>query len=502
MNIRNPFARSGYLMILAIVLFHMTELTAQVLMDMEKALDIAIVNSPTMQQVELNLLRNQELLNAQRARLKSQFGLVLNPFEYERSNRFDRRTSEWFLNESASSTGTFSINQRILPTDGTIALYNTFWYDYNNSQSAGAVNPISRTWNNRLYLQLTQPIFTYNRTKVELKKVELSYETALLTYLLQKLSLERNVAQKFYAVYSMQMRLDIANEELKNNQASHEITKNKVDGGLLALEELYQSEVNLATSRSSVYTAELNLQNAMDELKVVIGMPLTDDFELVTMLKADSVQIDPDMALSHALENRMELRQRSIDIENSRFNLLDAKTTNEFAGSISASFGITANHEDLGQLFDNPTNTPSVGLTLNIPIFDWGERKSEIKAAEAEIKRTEIDLEMEKMDIQVNVRSIIRSIKNLENQIIIQEKTVDNAELTYEINLERYKNGDLTSLDLGIIQSQLSDNKMSLTNAIIDYKLELLNLKIQTLYDFEYQGPIIPKELLEKKNNQ
>jgi len=477
-------------------------LRAQVLMDMEKALDIAMENSPTMQQVELDLARNQELLNAQRARLKSQFGLVLNPFEYERSNRFDRRTSEWFLNESASSTGTLSINQRILPTDGTISLYNTFWYDYNNSKSAGAVDPISRTWNNRLYLQLTQPIFTYNRTKVELSRVELSYETALLRYLLQKLSLERNVAQTFYAVYSMQMRLDIANEELKNNQESHEIIKNKVDGGLLALEELYQSEVNLATSRSSVYTAELNFQNAMDELKVVIGMPLTDEFEVLTVIKADSVEIDPDMALNHALTNRMELRQRSIDIENSMFNLLEAKTTNEFAGSISASFGITANQEDLGQLFENPTNTPSVGLTLNIPIFDWGERKSEIMAAEASIKSAEIDLEIEKIDIQVNIRSIIRNIKNLENQITIQEKTVDNAELTYQINLERYKNGDLTSLDLGIIQSQLSDNKMALTNAIIDYKLELLNLKIQTLYDFEYDVSIIPEELLKKEEKQ
>ena len=500
MRSTNPFSRYRYLWLMLLLTFMATGLRAQVLMDMEKALDIAILNSPIMQQVELDLLRNQELLNAQRARLKSQFGLVLNPFEYERANRFDRRTSEWFLNESATSTGTFSINQRILPTDGTISLYNTFWYDYNNSQSTGAVDPISRTWNNRLYLQLTQPIFTYNRTKVELSRVELSYETALLRYLLQKLSLERNVAQTFYAVYSMQMRLDIANEELKNNQASHEITRNKVEGGLQALEELYQSEVNLATSRSSVYTSELNLLNAMDELKVVIGMPLTDEFELLTVIKADSVEIDPDMALNHALENRMELRQRAIDIENSMFNLLEAKTTNEFAGSISASFGITANHEDLSQLFDNPTNTPSVGLTLNIPIFDWGERKSEIKAAEADIKSTEIDLEIEKINIQVNIRSIIRSIKNLENQIIIQEKTVDNAELTYDINLERYKNGDLTSLDLGIIQSQLSDNKMALTNAIIDLKLELLNLKIQTLYDFEFQVSIIPGELFEEEN--
>jgi len=492
----NPIKFCSILLLATLLLFRFSESEGQVLLDMEKAMEIAIENSPIMQQVELDLLRSQEKLNAQRARLKSQFSLVLNPFDYERSNRFDRRTSEWFLNESASSAGTFRINQRILPTDGTIALRNTFSYDYNNSESPGATDPISRTWNNRLSLDLTQPIFTYNRTKVELETVELSYEAALLRYLLQNLSLERNVASSFYSVYSRQLRLDIANEELSNNRESHAIISNKVEGGLLALEELYQSEVNLATSHSAVYNAELNLQNSMDDFKVIVGMPLTDQFEIVTIIKADSVDVDPDMAINHALENRMELRQREISIENSMFSLMDAKTVNEFAGSITASFGLTANNEALEKLFGNPTTTPAVGLTLNIPIFDWGERKSEIKAAEATLKSAEIDLEVEKTDIQVNIRSIVRSLKNLENQIVIQERTVENAELTYDINLERYRNGDLTSLDLGIYQNQLSDRKMSLTNAIIDYKLELLNLKIQSLYDFENNTNIIPEELL------
>lgn len=485
-----------YIILISSLLFISGGIRAQVLLDMDKAMDIAIQNSPTMKQFELDLIRNRELLNAQRARLKSQFALVLNPFDYERSNRFDRRTSEWFLNESASSTGTLSIDQRILPTDGTLSLRNRFWYDYNKSESPNAIEPVSKTWNNMFMLELTQPIFTYNRTKVELERVELSYESALLRYLLQKLSLERFVAQNFYAVYSRQMSLDIANEELKNNMDSHEIIKNKVEGGLLALEELYQSEVNLATSRSSVYTAELNLMNAMDELKVTIGMPLEDDFELLTIIKADSVEVDPDMAIEQALENRMELRQREIDIQNSYFSLMDAKTVNEFAGSITASFGVTANDPALGNLFNKPTTTPAVGLTLNIPILDWGERKSEIKAAEAQLQSTEIDMDVEKIDIHVNVRSTIRSLKNLENQIVIQEKTVENAELTYDINLERYRNGDLTSLDLGIYQNQLSDTKLALTNAIIDYKLELLNLKIQTLYDYENKINIIPEELL------
>ncbi len=291
------------------------------------------------------------------------------------------------------------------------------------------------------------------------------------------------------------MSLEIAREDLKNNQESYEIIKNKVEGGLLALEELYQAEVNLATSRSGVFNGELTLANSMDQFKVLIGLPLDTSLLVAAEIMADTVPVNQELAISHALENRMELREREIDLENANFDLIVAKSTNEFAGSVTASFGVQSNDELFSQLFETPTNTPAIGLTFNIPLFDWGERKSEIKAAEASLKSTQISYEVERTDIVMNIRSVVRSLKNLENQIEIQRKTVENAELAYDINLERYRNGDLTSLDLGMYQNQLSESKMSLTNAIINYKIELLNLKIQTLYDFEKQIPIIPEEL-------
>jgi outer membrane protein TolC len=216
---------------------------------------------------------------------------------------------------------------------------------------------------------------------------------------------------------------------------------------------------------------------------------------------ADTIPVNQELAISHALDNRMELREREIDMEQANFDLIVARSTNEFAGSITASFGVQANDEQFSSLFETPTNTPAIGLTFNIPLFDWGERKSEIKAAEASLESSQISYQMERTDIEQNVRSVVRSLKNLENQIVIQRKTVENAELAYDINLERYRNGDLTSLDLGMYQNQLSESKLALTNAIIDYKIELLNLKIQTLYDFEKQMPIIPEELTGNQEN-
>ncbi|MDA3929907.1 MAG: TolC family protein, partial [Prolixibacteraceae bacterium] len=79
-------------------------------------------------------------------------------------------------------------------------------------------------------------------------------------------------------------------------------------------------------------------------------------------------------------------------------------------------------------------------------------------------------------------------------QIDIAKKSVENAQLTYELNLEKYENGDLTSMDLSLFQNQLSSKKNEYTSALINYKLELLNLKIQTLWDFETRKSIVPSE--------
>jgi len=68
---------------------------------------------------------------------------------------------------------------------------------------------------------------------------------------------------------------------------------------------------------------------------------------------------------------------------------------------------------------------------------------------------------------------------------------VQSAQLTYDINLERYKNGDLTSMDLNLIQNQLSQRKIDLVNSMIGYKLSLLDLKIESLWDFEKNQPAL-----------
>jgi outer membrane protein len=227
-------------------------------------------------------------------------------------------------------------------------------------------------------------------------------------------------------------------------------------------------------------------------------MSLYDDLIVLPNISVDPVKVDIAFAIDQGLANRMELRQRSIDVENSQFELIRTKALNEFKGNLGLSIGLFGDNPYFGDVYSNPTDNEEISLSLTIPLWDWGEKKSRIKATEATIESTNISLEEEQNDIILGIRKVYRNLLNLENQIGIARQNVKNAQLTYDLNLEKYKNGDLTGMDLNIYQNQLSEKQLSYTNSLISYKLELLNLKIQTLYDFEKKEQVSPVMSLEK----
>ena len=473
-------------------------LFAQQLLGLDKALEIARQNSPDIRRSLLNLERSQESLNAQNAALKSQFSLSLNPIDYSRNRSFDDFNSTWFTNESLGSSGTFTVSQPILLTDGTVSLVNRFGWqkstsDYNNIED--------RSFSNNLYLSLSQPLFTYNRLRLQLKELELDLENSNLSYAMQKLNLEKLVTQYFYNVYMAQMSLSISADELANTEKSYDMTKNKVEAGLAAKEELYQAELNFATAKSNVQNQRVSLENYKDQFKQYIGMDIYEEISVMANVDATPVTVDLSKAINYGLNSRMELRQREIDIETSQFDLITTKSLNEFKGDMNLSVGIIGDDKKLGDIYNNPTNNPKVSVSFNVPLFDWGEKKSRIKAQEAVIKTQELSMKEEKIQIIIDIRQVYRSLQNLTTQIDIAKQNEKNAQLTYEINLERYANGDLTSMDLNLFQTQLSEKKMAYAQALIDYKIELLNLKIQTLYDFEQGAGIVPEELIKKGKN-
>ena len=318
---------------------------AQMVLTLESALEYSIEHSPELQNVLLNLERYKLNLVAQRASLKSRFGLTLNPFTYSNNRSFDNRFSQWYTNESFSSNGTFSITQPIIWTDATVSLNNQFGWQKNVSISGETTNE-NRAFSNNLYLSINQPLFTYNKTKTDLETMELDYENALINYSLRRLSLESTITSSFYNVYTAKNNLEISEAELKDARQNFDIIKNKVEADLSARDELYQAELNLAQAISTVDNRKVSLENAKDDLKKILGIDIDTDFDIIAEVSAKPVKIDMMTAINSALGSRLELRQREISRISQDIQMKQIKETNSLDGSLSLSVGITGDDEN------------------------------------------------------------------------------------------------------------------------------------------------------------
>ena len=464
---------------------------AQVKLTIEQALDIAEENNPDIKSSKLSYERTQYLLEASRIALKPQFSMSVNPFSYSQRRTFDSYQSAWYTTKNVASNGTFRTELPILLTDGTLSLSDRFgWQNDESTTSIG--KKITERFTNEIQLRYAQPIFTYNRRKMEMERLEFDHENSGINYALQRLRTEQSITSQFYSLYSAQNSLDISRAELENSQQNYKIISAKVEADLSAREELYQAEVNLSNAESSVESATVSLNNAKDALKRTLGMPMSEEIDVLADIKVLPILIDPEKAIQVGLASRMELRQREINIASSDMELIRVKASNEFSGNVSLALGITADDRYLGNIYDNPTQSPSISISFNVPIFDWGQRKARIHAQEAAQTIAQLDYANLKVDIEVAIRQSLRNLANLSTQISIAEKSVRNTELTYELNQVRYREGNVTGLQMSQYQAQLSNARSSYITAQIRYKNELLSLKILTLYDFENDKPIIP----------
>lgn len=461
---------------------------AQQVLTLDKALELAYEHNPSLVQTRYSLEESELNLKVQRASLRSQFSLNVSPFRYTRNNVYDSYNSTWYTSETKRSGGTLGITQPVRWTDGTISLVNEFeWQDATNKNKAQN----NKSFNHDLSLRIEQPLFTYNRTRMRLKELELNLENARLNYEMRRLSLEKSVTSAYYNIYKVQKDLSITRDQYNNQKQNFEIIRRKSEAGLVKREEFYQARMNMASAEASVYSQEISLESVKDQFKLLIGLPLEEDILVLPDLELPVVNVDMNQAVSYGLEKRMELRQKEITLEKDVFDIIRAKAENEFKGNISVRVGLNALDEKLNRMYDKPTDNEQIGVSLTIPLIDWGAKKARVKSSELGREADELSLEEEKRTIVANIRDICRNLPVLLRQTEIRKENVENAEMTYRIQEGKYRDGNLSGMELLQYQNQLTQARQMYTNAVINYKVELLNLKIQTLWNFETGEPVV-----------
>ena len=183
---------------------------------------------------------------------------------------------------------------------------------------------------------------------------------------------------------------------------------------------------------------------------------------------------------SKTLQNNASLKQNQTNIAISEFNLKVNKANFMPTLGFNASYGLNrTENENLINPFGAKLITSdglNAGLNLTWNIFDGGATKTRVANSKIALENQQILLEQRRVNIENNLKN---TWDNYQNQLFVltaQEQNVISNQNNFDRTQERFKLGQITSLEFRQAQINLINAQTALNNAKFDAKLIELQL--------------------------
>ncbi|MDO9051281.1 MAG: TolC family outer membrane protein [Methylotenera sp.] len=324
-------------------------------------------------------------------------------------------------------------------------------------------------------VQARQPIYRKDSlVQIDQSKVQVSQADKRLN--LSKQDLILRVTQAYFDVLLAQDRIDLIIAQKAAILSQLEQAKANFEVGTATI-----TDVNEAQARFDLVAAqEIAAVNEHQIAKYAVQAITGQKPQRIATVKADMVTTRLEQGLDQwvevALENNLniQIQQDALalstqEVERLRAGHLPtldaiASHTNNYANGSANGFG-------------TELKTSTIGLQLEIPLYQGGAVSSRVRQAVLNQQRAQDDIqiarrsaELETQRAYLNLNSSIAQVKAFEQALISSQTQLDSTKLGYEVGVR-------TSVDVLNVQQQLFTAKRDLLQARYSYLVNIIRLK-------------------------
>ena len=239
---------------------------------------------------------------------------------------------------------------------------------------------------------------------------------------------------------------------------------------------MLNAEVDVNNDSITSINAHQLLSSAKRGLNIILGIEKEVSYRVET--KVDFIEIMNFKDLNKkVLVNNSLLKQNKKNIAISEFNIKVNKANYLPSLGLNTSYGWNKSENPATSFLAGSTaNGLNAGLNLSWNVFDGGSTKTRVANSKIALENQQILLEQQKVTIENNLKN---TWQNYQNQLFIlkaQEKNVLTTQNNFERSKERYKLGQITSVEFRQAQINLINSKTASNNAKFDAKLIELQL--------------------------
>ena len=152
-----------------------------------------------------------------------------------------------------------------------------------------------------------QPLFSYNWMKWYRKTEPMIYDEAQKRFIENIEEISLAATYRYFQYLRVQTNYNLAENNLKNSKINLEISQTKRELGQISENDYSRIELSVLNAQKALNQARMDLKNADFELKSYIGLGQDKSINLVVPLDFKLFDIDPQLALQKAKENREEI---------------------------------------------------------------------------------------------------------------------------------------------------------------------------------------------------
>lgn len=325
-----------------------------------------------------------------------------------------------------------------------------------------------------------------NQKNIEAQKVQ--NQILEQNTLQSELSIQEQIVQLYVQILYSQEFQGVSEMLAATASSQYERGKELQREGQISKADLSQLEAQWKRSEYDVINAEIQTLNLKRQLKSLLELDMTADFDIKSTNATDDNVLEPIPSsytiYQKALELRPEIKAAQLNSDAAELQLDIARRGYYPTIGMSASVGdshYSASKKSTGEQMKTNLNA-SAGVNVSVPLFDQRKTKNAINKAKLQKVNSLLDLQDQKNQLASTIEQYwLNANSNQQRFLAAQAKTKSQQE-SYNLLNEQFKNG-LKNI------AELLQGRDNLVNAMQDELQSkyntLLNLQILKFYGGE-----------------
>lgn len=325
-----------------------------------------------------------------------------------------------------------------------------------------------------------QQLFDGGRRHLKGRQSDLDISRLTKEQQLSERDLEFEIRQSFIENLRAQHDTHLRAQSLAQLSEYLDLVKRLNAGGVVPYTDLLKTEVDVVNASATLSQSQQALTEVKYQLAGLLGSPadtlfvVTDSLDESFPLRLDST------ILTTALDtNRnLDLSIARLEYERSQSEITEVRKERSPTVALVADAGLLTSRENLMLPSSDRYSGLgySVGLTLDLPLFDWGGQKLRVQQQQMAAESNRLQIDVIRRAYETEYRSAVARLGSARRQLNALRDAVKKAEDNFLLTKSKYAAGGATATDVLSAQQLLTETKVAKLETTTDIQLALAKI--------------------------